>query len=216
MSNPTTGDDNSHMDTEIVDIVDENWKMLFQTSKQVAHQEGLLHRTIIAELIDSQGRWILVRQASDRQDAGRYVSAVGGHVRAGETELEALRRETAEEVGIKQFAHKRVGQAIFNRRVRCHTENHYYILYEIHSDDEPQIDSGSVSFQRFSREELNDLVSNPTIFGGGFHFVVKEFYPELHLSWMNNSTTFARIRYGFHTCFSNLLLDNNLPEGVFA
>lgn len=78
---------------EIVDIVNSQDIVIGQSSKDECHQQGMLHRTIIAELIDSQGNWILVEQASDRQDAGQYVSPVGGHIRAGETELAALKRE---------------------------------------------------------------------------------------------------------------------------
>ena len=68
--------------SEIVDVVDGKDRVLYQTSKQDAHDKGLLHRTVISEIRDSKGNWILVRQAKDRQDAGQYVSPVGGHVRA--------------------------------------------------------------------------------------------------------------------------------------
>ena len=85
-------------DEEAVDIVDENCKVLFSVPKSEAHEKGLLHRTVIAEIKDNQGRWLLVRQASHKQDAGQFVSPVGGHVKSGETAEEALKREVLEEV----------------------------------------------------------------------------------------------------------------------
>lgn len=85
---------------EIVDIVNEHDQVTGQISKQEAHQQGLLHRCVIAEVIDSQGNWKLVKQASDRQDAGQYVSPVGGHVQAGEDPDDALNREAFEEMGL--------------------------------------------------------------------------------------------------------------------
>lgn len=72
---------------ERVDIVDEQDNVLYQTTKQEAHKKGLLHRTVISEVKDSKGRWILVKQSSDRQDAGQYVSPVGGHIKREKQKL---------------------------------------------------------------------------------------------------------------------------------
>jgi len=94
---------------EQVDIVDEECNVLYSTSKADAHAKGFLHRTVIAEIRDSIGNWILVKQAADRQDAGQYVSPVGGHVQAGETEEEALKREALEEVGFTDFEYELIG-----------------------------------------------------------------------------------------------------------
>ena len=88
---------------EQVDIVNENNEVIGQADKSEAHQKGLLHRTVISEVINSTGEWLLVKQASDRQDPGQYVSPVGGHMRAGESEISALLREAEEELGIKNF-----------------------------------------------------------------------------------------------------------------
>ena len=121
---------------EMVDVVDENNKVLYSVSKAKAHQEGLLHRTVIAEVRDSKGNFILVKQAPDRQDPGQYVSPVGGHVRAGESEIEALNREATEEIGLgmSDFKYKLIGKFIFNRQVLKRQENHYFIVYEIHTN----------------------------------------------------------------------------------
>lgn len=42
-------------DDEQIDIVDEDCNVLFSTSKREAHAKGLLHRTVIAEIRDSNG-----------------------------------------------------------------------------------------------------------------------------------------------------------------
>lgn len=120
--------------SEIIDVADSKNRFLFSIEKQEAHKRGLLHRTILGQLINSRGEWILVKQASDRQDAGQYVSPVGGHVRAGESEKEALFRETFEELGLRDFTYKFIGRGIFDRHVLGRHENHYFILYEIYSD----------------------------------------------------------------------------------
>lgn len=165
---------------ESVDVVDNNDNVLYQVTKQQAHQKGLLHRTVISEIRDSQGNWILMKQASDRQDAGKYVSPVGGHVRAGETEDEALIREALEEAGLEDFTFKLIGKVIFNRFVIGRQENHYFILYEIYSDKKIILNHESESYRVFSEEELKEeLDKNPGIFGEAFHFVVKTFYSGL-------------------------------------
>src|SRR3989344_6662519 len=165
---------------EIVDIVNEVDEVLCQVPKKEAHEKGLLHRTTISEIIDSQGRWVMVKQSSDRQDAGQYVSPVGGHVRAGESEDDALKREALEELGLKDFNFKLVGKVIFNRFIIGRQENHYFILYEILSDVQPVLNHESESCRYFAVNELKqELKDNPQLFGDAFHFVVKTFYPHL-------------------------------------
>ncbi len=163
---------------EFIDIVDEEDRVLYQVSKVEAHEKGLLHRTVISELINSRGEWISVKQASDRQDPGQYVSPMGGHVVAGETEEEALKREILEELGISEFDYKLVGKGIFRRYVRNRDENHYFILYEAYSDVEPTLNEESVDYKKFTQDDLSrEMKRQPKQFGDAFHFVVKRFYP---------------------------------------
>ena len=167
---------------ELVDIVDENDTILYQAPKNEAHGKGLLHRTVIAELINSRGEWILAEPAPDRQDPGQYGSPAGGHVQAGEFVEDALRREVQEETGLENFDFRFIGKAIFRRQILGRDENHYFILYEIYSDAAPRISNESVGFQTFTTEEIKRTFRmRPETFGGGFHFVAKNFYPELLL-----------------------------------
>jgi isopentenyl-diphosphate delta-isomerase len=168
------------MDEEIVDVVDGDNKVLSQVSKSEAHQKGLLHRTVIAEIIDSDGKMTLVNQASDRQDAGQYVSPVGGHAKAGETEEETLKREAFEEAGLKDFQYKRIGQVTYDRNVLGRQENHYFILYEIFSDDPITLNEESVEYKAFTENELkSEIKQNPQKFGGAFYVILENFYPHL-------------------------------------
>ncbi len=166
--------------TEMVDVVGEDATILYKTSKTKAHELGLLHKTVIAEVIDRKGRWVLVKQASDRQDAGQYVSPVGGHVRSGESEVDALYREAKEELGLKNFQYKFIGKAVFNRRILGRQENHYFILYEIYSDERPKLNQESVGYRSFTKYQIKrQLKNNPKKFGDAFYFIVKTFYPDL-------------------------------------
>ena len=57
---------------EKVDIIDENGNFIEAVYKKEAHEKGLLHKCVIANVIDSQGRWLLVKPVKGRQDAGQY------------------------------------------------------------------------------------------------------------------------------------------------
>ena len=167
-------------DSEIVDIVDENDNVLYQASRAEAHAKGLLHRCAVAQLINSRGEWILVKQASDRQDAGQYVAPVGGHVLAGENPDDALKRETLEEIGFEQFQQKLVGKGIYRRTALGRDENHYFLFYEIYSDIQPAITEEIADFEIFTKEKLREEIKQkPKKFGDAFYFTARAFYSEL-------------------------------------
>lgn len=165
---------------EQVDIVDEQDNVLYSTSKQEAHEKGLLHRTVISLVIDSHDRWLLVKQASNKQDAGQYVTPVGGHVKAGESVEDSLKREVMEEIGLKNFKYTYTGTSIFNRDILGRHENHYVIMYEIRSDEKLTLNHESVGYKAFTEVQLKqELKDKPEKFGAAFTFVLKTFYPHL-------------------------------------
>lgn len=165
---------------ELVDIVDENDIVLSQTTKRDAHEKGFLHRCVIGLVINNNGDHVLVKQTSDRQDAGQYVSPVGGHVKAGESSEDALKRETEEEIGLTDISFRFKGKGIFNREVLGRKENHYFILYEIDSDEDFIPGEEVDSYKTFSISEIKKtLKSNPKLFGDAYHHQLKLFYPEL-------------------------------------
>lgn len=162
---------------ELIDIIDEQDNVLYQVNKSKAHKLGLLHRTVIAEVRNSKGQILLVKQTSDRQDAGQYVSPVGGHVKAGESVEDALKREALEEIGLKDFQYKIVGKAIFNREVIGRKENHYFIVYEILTDEDLKLGDEAESYDFFSFQRIEDeLKTKPEKFGGAYIFVYSNFY----------------------------------------
>lgn len=165
---------------EPVDVVDEDNNILYGTTKGEAHAKGLLHRTIIAGVRDSKGRWLLVEQSADRQDAGQYVSPVGGHARTGETEEDTLRRETLEEIGLRDFDFKLIGRSIYNREVLGRKENHYFIFYEIYTDEPLVLGAESVAYRAFTEDELRAALKNtPERFGAAFFHIIEKHYPHV-------------------------------------
>ena len=73
-------------------------------SREDAHSEGLWHRTVHIYVIrkTDQGTELLVhmRSKKKKQYAGRFDPVMGGHVKAGESEVQTALSEIAEEIGI--------------------------------------------------------------------------------------------------------------------
>jgi isopentenyl-diphosphate delta-isomerase len=167
---------------ENVDIVDEKLKVLYSISKQEAHDKGLLHPTVIAEVVNSKGEWLLVKQAGHKQDPGQYVSPVGGHVSSGEKFEDALRREASEEIGLEYFPFEYIDKAIYKRKWKKGAESHYFIVYKIKSDRDPVLNDESVGYKWFKTEEIKEILkTNPDLFGYAFHFVIKNFFSDIFL-----------------------------------
>lgn len=167
------------IDNEIVDIVNEQGNVLYQTSKIEAHTKGLLHKTVIAQLVNGKGERLLIRPVRDKQDAGQYVSPVGGHVMAGESEDDALKREVQEEIGINEFTSIFKGYAILDRFVCGRQENHFFCMYEIYSDAVPELGNEADSMRWFTERILKDEIKTKrNNFGDAFHFVIEHFYPQ--------------------------------------
>jgi len=169
------------MADELLDLININDEVIGTGWKSEMHQKGLLHRTVIAEVIGKGRIWTLVEQAPGKQDVGQFVTAVGGHVKSGESNEDALRREAGEEFGLtEKFDFKYIGKRIYNREVNGNKENHLFILYEIYSNQIPVLDSEAVGYKRFEEKELvRALKENPAAFGAPFHFIIREFYPNL-------------------------------------
>jgi 8-oxo-dGTP pyrophosphatase MutT (NUDIX family) len=166
---------------ELVDIITPEEKFLETVSKTEAHQQGLLHKTVIAELINSRGEFCFVRQAGDKQDAGQFVSPVGGHVSAGEADDAALIRECQEECGITPTNYKLIGTTIYNREVIGRKENHFFVVYEIYMDEDPVLNHESVEFKRMTKDEIKSILqSRPETFGAALHRVFKTCYSSLY------------------------------------
>ncbi len=167
------------MKQEYVDIVDKKGNELFKTTKTQAHKKGLLHKCVIAEVIDSKGKWALVVPRSHKQDAGQLVSPVGGHVTSGESEIEALKREAFEEVGLKDFEFKFIARDIFNRSVLGRKENHMFVVFEIYSNKDLILGDETSEYKKFTKKEIKEKMKlDPKIFGDAFHFVYKNIYKQ--------------------------------------
>ncbi len=86
---------------EIIDELNEKGEVIGVIDKDVAHREGRLHRSIHLWLINDEGEILLQRRCADKKlYPNTWDISVGGHVSAKESSIDALFRETKEELGV--------------------------------------------------------------------------------------------------------------------
>jgi isopentenyl-diphosphate delta-isomerase type 1 len=106
---------------EMIDTVDENDEVMGQASRTECHAEGLIHRSVMFFIFDGEGRVLVTRRTQNKDFFPGYWSVVlGGHVHAGETYEEAVKRELLEEVGISD---EPVFLTSFKKRIPEEKEN---------------------------------------------------------------------------------------------
>lgn len=165
---------------EKVEVVDTNLNFLSITTKKEAHTNGLLHQVVVATVRDKNGNFLLVKQAGFMQDAGQFVDPVGGHISAGETPEEALKREALEELGIKDFNFKFIGKFVYERKVIGRHENHYFIIFEIETDEIGVLGDESVEIRSFSEDEIKQILKDTSeLIGPPARLIFSNFYPDL-------------------------------------
>ena len=88
---------------ELVDVVDESDQIIQTVPRRVMRADHLRHRAVFIAILDGAGRLLVHRRSPHKDVWPSWCDiAVGGVVGAGESYLEAARRELAEEVGINQ------------------------------------------------------------------------------------------------------------------
>lgn len=87
---------------EQLDILNERGEKTGEVrSYKETHRDGLWHRTVHAWFLNPKGQ-ILLQKRSKYKEAhpGLWDISVAGHVSAGQTSVEAAKRETREEIGL--------------------------------------------------------------------------------------------------------------------
>lgn len=90
---------------EWVPLVDESGSVTGQAPRSQVHNGSkLLHPVVHLHVIDNQGKILLQKRPMSKLiQPGKWDTAVGGHISAGETLEKALEKEASEEIGLKNF-----------------------------------------------------------------------------------------------------------------
>lgn len=96
---------------EILPLVDEEGRVVGTAPRSACHAgPGMLHPVVHLQVFDGKGNLYLQKRAACKEvEAGKWDSAVGGHVAAGEDLGAALARELKEELGVTAMALEAAG-----------------------------------------------------------------------------------------------------------
>jgi isopentenyldiphosphate isomerase/intracellular septation protein A len=91
---------------EMLPLIDEEGKVIGVAPRSECHKgPGKLHPVVHLQIVDGRGAIYLQKRADDKLvQPGKWDSAVGGHVAAGEDLDAALTRELREELGVTKLA----------------------------------------------------------------------------------------------------------------
>lgn len=109
---------------------DGSWRGLFLRSECHGNPE-LIHKSVHVVVFDSTCRKILLQKRSMSKDIqpGKWDTAVGGHVAAGESVEAAARRELSEELGITGEP-----EFFFNSTIKNSVESEIVTVFKLFSD----------------------------------------------------------------------------------
>jgi isopentenyldiphosphate isomerase len=90
-------------------IIDNDGNEISRAHRSVCHdgKSKLLHPVVHMHLFNSKGELFLQKRSLTKDLLpGYWDTSVGGHISPGESANEALKRETLEELGLKEFTYK--------------------------------------------------------------------------------------------------------------
>lgn len=90
---------------EMFPVILPNGEVIARASRQYCHSGAKpLHPVVHLHILDRYGSLFLQKRSANKDiQPGKWDTAVGGHVDYGESILEALFRESSEELGFKEY-----------------------------------------------------------------------------------------------------------------
>jgi isopentenyl-diphosphate delta-isomerase type 1 len=87
---------------EVLEIVDEEDRVVGTERRHIIHQRGLMHRSAQVLLFNSEGQVFLQKRSMNKDEfPGLWDSSAAGHVNPGESYHQCAKRELCEELGIQ-------------------------------------------------------------------------------------------------------------------
>lgn len=152
---------------EMLDVVDENDKIIGKAFKSECHKKGLKHRGV-AIIVENRNHEILIqkRSSNKKEDPNKLCISASGHVAKGEDYLEAAKRELKEELGIAADL-KLIGTfSLFNSNPKKSIEDINVKLFLCQCDKKLNFQDKEVDKAKFfSKQEIKKMISeNPEKF----------------------------------------------------
>jgi 8-oxo-dGTP pyrophosphatase MutT (NUDIX family) len=114
------------MADELVDVIDEDDKVIGKELKSAVHEKGLRHR-VSAVLL--QGEDGIPTASKMKVEAGKLFHSAAGHIHSGETYQECAKRELLEETGIKAHSVELLGAFWLDKDYATRKEKERFEVY---------------------------------------------------------------------------------------
>ncbi len=130
--------------SEIFPVVNTQGEVIGSASRAECHGGSmLLHPVVHLHIFNSQGEIYLQRRPAWKDiQPNRWDTAVGGHRDLGETTLQALMREAAEELTISNFTPHHIASYPFRSDVEYEYVESFYTIYDGVISPTDELDGG--------------------------------------------------------------------------
>lgn len=133
---------------EIFPVVDEQGNEISRAPRSVCHdgKSMLLHPVVHLHLFNEKGELFLQKRSMTKDLLpGMWDTSVGGHISPGENPEEALKRETTEELGIKNFSYR------FRKKYIWESPRERELVYSYSgtAGETPVVDPGEIEEGRY-------------------------------------------------------------------
>ena len=146
-------------DKELLVAVDSNDReAMVLHGKDVVHKHGYRHRGSHVFIETFGGGFILQKKAKGTENAGKWSSAVSGHVRYKETYMDAAIREAMEELGIELV--KEDLTEVTKVQPHKETGNEFVTLYSYLMDESEVIDPNGKEVDSIIICPLKEIVTD--------------------------------------------------------
>lgn len=157
---------------EMIDILDENGTKTGETAtRKKVHAKGLWHKIIVIAVIDEKGKLLMQQRANNVEtNPGKWDVSAAGHISAGQTSIEAAKRELFEEVGIdiKENELKYIFTLKYMKNLGDFIDNQFFDFYIVKKDN---IDIKNIKMQESevqqvklcNLKEIKEMISNQEV-----------------------------------------------------
>jgi len=157
------------MADHLIDVVDENDKVVGKELKSVKPEKGFISRVVAIFIKDSQDKFIVCKRGAHKKvDAEKYDLAAFGNVDQGEDYHEAAPRELQEELGIT--CNLTMLDKFYQENMHKGTKFRIFCgVFLGTTDEEPKLNHEVTEFRKMSFEEIEqEMAADPEKFCQGF------------------------------------------------
>ena len=127
---------------ELLDVVDENDRVIAVKTRGEIHAAGLMHRAVHILVFNRRGELFLQKRSLQKDEQpGLWDSSAAGHVDSGEAYLDCAEREIEEELGIVL---ERPLQPLFKLPASSRTGNEHCMVYRYEFDGQMVLQASEI------------------------------------------------------------------------